>query len=501
MRYARIVNGSVVAGPPIQTRAALVLAPLQPAAAAVMYTVATGTSADGLYVDGTLATATAANADAATDGDGSTDADASPTRELASDLDPHLRDACAGVATRVPAARGRERRAAAAAERRERARRDAERLPEADHHDRLGERRRAVAVLPARRRSDTEPDLGAARAAHGEGHARHRRRPQAHGRRRPRRRRPLLGADDVHGDLQERGRSDGHGDGCVDRSGRLGRRRQADHLARAAAHDHGAGPVDELPRRRLAQHGRDRSRAPVQDAVREPGAAVGAARRAQGAARERARLPVDGAVVVRRASRHRRSREDRDAPRIDPAHRDVDDGDADGRVVRRHRSRRAHGVSGLGAGVLRSRRGGVALRHHAHREPRLGRRRRKRSVRDAVPQPRRQRSGHRRGARHRAPRPLGLRAQIEGRHLVHDPAGLFGAGARRHPRGRGHHSRQQPHRHGQRAGGGLHPPRGRHPVHPRRQRGRRAAHGPHGAPRFVGRPDRQRRSRAAARAR
>jgi hypothetical protein len=51
LRYAAAVNGALAAGtPPIQTRAALVFAPLQPALAAVAYTVDTGTPADGLYL-------------------------------------------------------------------------------------------------------------------------------------------------------------------------------------------------------------------------------------------------------------------------------------------------------------------------------------------------------------------------------------------------------------------------------------------------------------------
>ena len=50
MRYARIVNGALVVGPPIQTRAAPVFAPLEPALPAVAYTVETGTGADGLYL-------------------------------------------------------------------------------------------------------------------------------------------------------------------------------------------------------------------------------------------------------------------------------------------------------------------------------------------------------------------------------------------------------------------------------------------------------------------
>jgi hypothetical protein len=51
LRYAGVVNGTLVpATPPIQTRAAPVFAPLQPALAAVAYTVHAGTSADGLYL-------------------------------------------------------------------------------------------------------------------------------------------------------------------------------------------------------------------------------------------------------------------------------------------------------------------------------------------------------------------------------------------------------------------------------------------------------------------
>lgn len=51
LRYAGVVNGTLIAGtPPIQTRAAPVFAPLQPALSAVAYTVHAGTSADGLYV-------------------------------------------------------------------------------------------------------------------------------------------------------------------------------------------------------------------------------------------------------------------------------------------------------------------------------------------------------------------------------------------------------------------------------------------------------------------
>ncbi|HEX4403732.1 MAG TPA: hypothetical protein VH560_02820 [Polyangia bacterium] len=69
LRYAQVMYGSLVAGAPIQTRAASVFAPLG-AAASVIYTVATGTAADGLYVAGSLAAASGdAGADAAIDGD------------------------------------------------------------------------------------------------------------------------------------------------------------------------------------------------------------------------------------------------------------------------------------------------------------------------------------------------------------------------------------------------------------------------------------------------
>ncbi|HSZ81927.1 MAG TPA: hypothetical protein VLA14_06580 [Polyangia bacterium] len=67
LRYARIVNASLVAGPPLQTRAAPVFAPLPAATPAVIYTVATGTAADGLYVDGALEPAAPANGDAGAD--------------------------------------------------------------------------------------------------------------------------------------------------------------------------------------------------------------------------------------------------------------------------------------------------------------------------------------------------------------------------------------------------------------------------------------------------
>jgi hypothetical protein len=77
LRYARVVNGALVVGTPIQTRAALVFAPLQPAVPAVLYTVATATPADGLYVARVLA----ADADASTDMDASTDAGTSTAPE------------------------------------------------------------------------------------------------------------------------------------------------------------------------------------------------------------------------------------------------------------------------------------------------------------------------------------------------------------------------------------------------------------------------------------
>jgi hypothetical protein len=50
LRLARVVDGALVVAPPLQTRAAHVFAPLAPALPAVMYTVATGTPADGLYL-------------------------------------------------------------------------------------------------------------------------------------------------------------------------------------------------------------------------------------------------------------------------------------------------------------------------------------------------------------------------------------------------------------------------------------------------------------------
>jgi hypothetical protein len=50
LRYARVVNGALVVEPPLQTRAARVFAPLPPALPAVVYTVETGTAADGLYL-------------------------------------------------------------------------------------------------------------------------------------------------------------------------------------------------------------------------------------------------------------------------------------------------------------------------------------------------------------------------------------------------------------------------------------------------------------------
>jgi hypothetical protein len=49
LRYARVMDGALVVGSPVQTRAASVFAPL-PSVPALLYTVATGTAADGLYV-------------------------------------------------------------------------------------------------------------------------------------------------------------------------------------------------------------------------------------------------------------------------------------------------------------------------------------------------------------------------------------------------------------------------------------------------------------------
>jgi len=74
LRYARIVNASLVAGTPIQTRAASVFAPLSAATPAVIYTVATGTAADGLYVDSALGMAPSANGDAGADAAAGNDA-------------------------------------------------------------------------------------------------------------------------------------------------------------------------------------------------------------------------------------------------------------------------------------------------------------------------------------------------------------------------------------------------------------------------------------------
>jgi hypothetical protein len=50
LRYARVVDGALAAATQIQTRAAPVFAPLALGRPAVVYTVATGTAADGLYV-------------------------------------------------------------------------------------------------------------------------------------------------------------------------------------------------------------------------------------------------------------------------------------------------------------------------------------------------------------------------------------------------------------------------------------------------------------------
>jgi hypothetical protein len=71
-------------------------------------------------------------------------------------------------------------------------------------------------------------------------------------------------------------------------------------------------------RRRIDEHGRDRSGAPLQDAVRRPGAAPRAAGCAQGPPPERAGLRQHRAVAVRRQAGRRRSGEGRDAPGFDP---------------------------------------------------------------------------------------------------------------------------------------------------------------------------------------
>jgi hypothetical protein len=73
LRLARVVDGALVVAPPLQTRAAHVFAPLEPALPAVMYTVATGTSADGLYVY--VDSAPSPSADASTE---ASDAGAAP---------------------------------------------------------------------------------------------------------------------------------------------------------------------------------------------------------------------------------------------------------------------------------------------------------------------------------------------------------------------------------------------------------------------------------------
>jgi hypothetical protein len=63
LRYAQVTGGALVApGAPIQTRAASVFAPLLPALSAVMYTVGTMTSADGLYINTALPFAASAAA-------------------------------------------------------------------------------------------------------------------------------------------------------------------------------------------------------------------------------------------------------------------------------------------------------------------------------------------------------------------------------------------------------------------------------------------------------
>jgi hypothetical protein len=62
LRYARIMDGALVTGTQLQTRAESVFAPLLPAISAVLYTVVTGTEADGLYVNATLPFTTTAAA-------------------------------------------------------------------------------------------------------------------------------------------------------------------------------------------------------------------------------------------------------------------------------------------------------------------------------------------------------------------------------------------------------------------------------------------------------
>ena len=68
LRYARVVDGALAIEPPLQTRAAHVFAPLAPALAAVAYTVATATAADGLYVAALPAAPDASAPDATADG-------------------------------------------------------------------------------------------------------------------------------------------------------------------------------------------------------------------------------------------------------------------------------------------------------------------------------------------------------------------------------------------------------------------------------------------------
>ena len=162
------------------------------------------------------------------------------------------------------------------------------------------------------------------------------------------------------------------------------------------------------------------------------------------ALKARARAVPTTSTSCRRTARARHRRSRNIATHLESIRRRaVDDGDAHGRVVRRRRSGIAHGVPSHGAGVLIRRRG-VALRRHARRQHHVGRRGRQHAVRHAVPEPGRQRHGDRRGARHRAPRPQRLRAQVEDRRLVHEPARVPRAGARRHARGHGHGARQQP---------------------------------------------------------
>ncbi|HVU51317.1 MAG TPA: hypothetical protein VHL80_11555, partial [Polyangia bacterium] len=77
LRYDPFMYGALQpAGTPIQTRAASVYAALAPALPAVVYTVATGTAADGLYVARLAPPATVDQGDASADGEAGSSADA-----------------------------------------------------------------------------------------------------------------------------------------------------------------------------------------------------------------------------------------------------------------------------------------------------------------------------------------------------------------------------------------------------------------------------------------